>query len=116
MRCPTTLHTRQYLLHRTRRINPLRFLCFCSQPENGCSGVFVLLVSTKNPKVTTYKTFMPHKFSILQVERGNKDGNPGYLVTLFTANREELEAIATNLERYGGSDCNNPEEDASNLL
>ncbi|KAI3809493.1 hypothetical protein L1987_25469 [Smallanthus sonchifolius] len=55
------------------------------QLENGCCGVFVLLVSTKNPKIVWRVVGLN---GTVQVERGNKDGNPGYLVTLFTANRE----------------------------
>ncbi|KAI3705433.1 hypothetical protein L1987_75670 [Smallanthus sonchifolius] len=46
------------------------------QLENGCSGVFVLLDSTKNPKIVWRVVGLN---GTVQVERGNKDGNPGYL-------------------------------------
>ncbi|XP_024973948.1 uncharacterized protein YMR315W-like isoform X2 [Cynara cardunculus var. scolymus] len=55
------------------------------QLENGCSGVFVLLVSTKNPKIVWRVVGLN---GTVQVERGNKDGQPGYVVSLFTANKE----------------------------
>ncbi|XP_076914051.1 dehydrogenase FPY6-like [Bidens hawaiensis] len=55
------------------------------QLENGCSGVFVLVVSTKNPKIVWRVVGLN---GTVQVERGNKDGTPGYTVTLFNANRE----------------------------
>nr|GEV99035.1 NAD(P)-binding Rossmann-fold superfamily protein [Tanacetum cinerariifolium] len=55
------------------------------QLENGCSGVFVLLVSTKNPKIVWRVVGLD---GTVQVERGNKDGQPGNVVTLFNAIKE----------------------------
>ncbi|GFZ20653.1 NAD(P)-binding Rossmann-fold superfamily protein [Actinidia rufa] len=45
------------------------------QLENGCSGVFVMVVSSKSPKAC----------GTLQIERGNKDGKHGYSVSLYTS-------------------------------
>lgn len=50
--------------------------------ENGCSGVFVMLVSTRSPKIFWRVVGLK---GTLQVERGNKDGQHGYLVTHFSA-------------------------------
>ncbi|GKA48662.1 NAD(P)-binding Rossmann-fold superfamily protein, partial [Tanacetum coccineum] len=55
------------------------------QLENGCSGVFVLLVSTKNPKIVWRVVGLN---GTVQVEHGNKDGQPGNVVTLINANKE----------------------------
>nr|XP_043609397.1 uncharacterized protein YMR315W [Erigeron canadensis] len=55
------------------------------QLENGCSGVFVMLVSSKSPKIVWRVAGLN---GTVQVERGNKDGRHGYVVTLFTANGE----------------------------
>ncbi|KAD5508747.1 hypothetical protein E3N88_16450 [Mikania micrantha] len=55
------------------------------QLENGCSGVFVMLVSSKSPKIVWRVVGLS---GTVQVERGNKDGRHGYVVTLFTANKE----------------------------
>ncbi|KAK1435186.1 hypothetical protein QVD17_00947 [Tagetes erecta] len=55
------------------------------QLENGCSGVFVMLVSSKSPKIVWRVVGLN---GTVQVERGNKDGQHGYVVTLFTANKE----------------------------
>nr|XP_028943723.1 uncharacterized protein LOC103422579 isoform X3 [Malus domestica] len=41
------------------------------QLENGCSGVFVMVVSSRSPKGT------------LQIERGNQDGQHGYVVLFY---------------------------------
>ncbi|KAJ9540425.1 hypothetical protein OSB04_026931 [Centaurea solstitialis] len=60
------------------------------QMENGCSGVFVLLVSTKNPKIVWRVVGLN---GTVQVERGHKDGQPGYVVSLFNANREMKSAF-----------------------
>ncbi|XP_024985766.1 uncharacterized oxidoreductase C26H5.09c isoform X2 [Cynara cardunculus var. scolymus] len=55
------------------------------QLENGCSGVFVMLVSSKSPKIVWRVVGLS---GTVQVERGNKDGRHGYVATLFTANGE----------------------------
>ncbi|KAL8227245.1 hypothetical protein R6Q57_017077 [Mikania cordata] len=55
------------------------------QLENGCSGVFVMLVSSKSPKIVWRVVGLS---GTVQVERGNKDGRHGYVVTLYTANKE----------------------------
>lgn len=55
------------------------------QLENGCSGVFVMLVSSKSPKIIWRVVGLT---GTVQVERGNKDGQHGYVVTLFNSNKE----------------------------
>lgn len=50
--------------------------------ENGCSGVFVMLVSSRSPKIIWRVSGLK---GTLQVERGNKDGRHGYLISLYTA-------------------------------
>ncbi|KAA8549563.1 hypothetical protein F0562_001419 [Nyssa sinensis] len=52
------------------------------QLENGCSGVFVLVVSTRSPKVLWRVVGLD---GTLQIERGNKDGRHGYSVSLYAA-------------------------------
>ncbi|KAJ8574148.1 hypothetical protein K7X08_025953 [Anisodus acutangulus] len=52
------------------------------QLENGCSGVFVMVVSSKSPKIIWRVLGLN---GVLQVERGNKDGKHGYLVSLHMA-------------------------------
>ncbi|KAL7113354.1 hypothetical protein ACP275_04G056300 [Erythranthe tilingii] len=52
------------------------------QLENGSSGVFVMVVSSRSPKVLWRMVGLK---GTLQVERGNKDGKHGYTVVLFTA-------------------------------
>ncbi|CAA2965585.1 uncharacterized oxidoreductase [Olea europaea subsp. europaea] len=52
------------------------------QLENGCSGVFVMVVSSRSPKVLWRVVGLK---GTIQVERGNKEGKHGYSVTLFTA-------------------------------
>lgn len=49
------------------------------QLENGCSGVFVMVVSSKSPKIIWRIVGLN---GVLQVERGNKDGKHGYSVSL----------------------------------
>ncbi|XP_075508793.1 dehydrogenase FPY6 [Primulina tabacum] len=51
------------------------------QLENGSSGVFVLVVSSKSPKVLWRVVGLK---GTIQVERGDIDGKHGYAVTLFT--------------------------------
>ncbi|GFP94789.1 probable serine/threonine-protein phosphatase 2a regulatory subunit b'' subunit ton2 [Phtheirospermum japonicum] len=53
------------------------------QQENGSSGVFVMVVSSRSPKVLWRIVGLK---GTLQVERGSKDGKHGYTVILFTAN------------------------------
>jgi len=50
--------------------------------ENGCSGVFVMVVSSKSPQITWRVVGLK---GTLQLERGNKDGRHGYVVTLYGA-------------------------------
>ncbi|KAF8395882.1 hypothetical protein HHK36_019837 [Tetracentron sinense] len=52
------------------------------QLENGCAGVFVMAVSTISPKI--FWRVVGSK-GTLQIERGNKDGRHGYLVSIYTA-------------------------------
>ncbi|KAJ8565198.1 hypothetical protein K7X08_007774 [Anisodus acutangulus] len=49
------------------------------QLENGCSGVFVMVVSSKSPKIIWRVVGLN---GVLQVERGPKDGKHGYSVSL----------------------------------
>ncbi|KZV56445.1 hypothetical protein F511_08343 [Dorcoceras hygrometricum] len=51
------------------------------QLENGSSGVFVMVVSSKSPKVLWRVVGLK---GTIQVERGNIDGKHGYTVMLFT--------------------------------
>ncbi|CDP14087.1 unnamed protein product [Coffea canephora] len=53
------------------------------QLENGCTGVFVLVVSSRSPKILWRVVGLN---GTLQIERGNQDGKHGYLVTLYLAN------------------------------
>ncbi|GFP97532.1 probable serine/threonine-protein phosphatase 2a regulatory subunit b'' subunit ton2 [Phtheirospermum japonicum] len=52
------------------------------QLENGSFGVFVVVVSSRSPKVLWRIVGLK---GTLQVERGSKDGKHGYTVILFTA-------------------------------
>ncbi|CAA0805757.1 Calcium-dependent lipid-binding (CaLB domain) plant phosphoribosyltransferase family protein [Striga hermonthica] len=52
------------------------------QLENGSSGVFVMVVSSKSPKILWRVVGLK---GTLQVERGSKDGKHGYTVVHFTA-------------------------------
>lgn len=52
------------------------------QLENGCSGVFVMVVSSKSPKIFWRVAGVK---GTLQIERGNQDGKHGYLVSFFNA-------------------------------
>ncbi|KAF6169529.1 hypothetical protein GIB67_042739 [Kingdonia uniflora] len=47
------------------------------QLENGCAGVFVMVVSSKSPKILWR---VVGSKGTLQVDRGNKDGRHGYMV------------------------------------
>ncbi|GAB2287018.1 hypothetical protein Dimus_021406 [Dionaea muscipula] len=53
------------------------------QLENGCSGVFVMSVSTRSPKI--FWRVVGLKGSV-QVERGNESGRHGYLVLKYDSN------------------------------
>ncbi|KAL6966393.1 hypothetical protein U1Q18_032174 [Sarracenia purpurea var. burkii] len=55
------------------------------QLENGCSGVFVMVVSSKSPKV--FWRVIGLKGTV-QIERGNSDGKHGYLVSLYTSDEQ----------------------------
>ncbi|KNA25433.1 hypothetical protein SOVF_005470 [Spinacia oleracea] len=50
------------------------------QLENGCSGIFVMSVSTRSPKIFWRVVGIN---GTVQVERGNIDGKHGYLVSKF---------------------------------
>ncbi|KAH6756836.1 Rossmann-fold superfamily protein [Perilla frutescens var. hirtella] len=52
------------------------------QLENGSSGVFVMVVSSRSPKVTWRIVGLK---GTLQIERGAKDGKHGYTVVLYMA-------------------------------
>ncbi|PQP97959.1 uncharacterized protein Pyn_28020 [Prunus yedoensis var. nudiflora] len=51
------------------------------QLENGCSGVFVMVVSSDHPRHIVWR-FVGLK-GTLQIERGNQDGRHGYLQSSF---------------------------------
>ncbi|KAK1287904.1 hypothetical protein QJS10_CPB19g01018 [Acorus calamus] len=55
-------------------------ICSLFQLENGCGGVFIMAVSTSSPKI--YWRVVGTK-GTLQVERGNKDGRHGYVVSFY---------------------------------
>ncbi|KAG6403142.1 hypothetical protein SASPL_135359 [Salvia splendens] len=55
------------------------------QLENGSSGVFVMVVSSRTPKVIWRIVGLK---GTLQVERGSKDGKHGYTVLLYTADEQ----------------------------
>ncbi|KAG2675017.1 hypothetical protein I3760_13G164400 [Carya illinoinensis] len=50
------------------------------QLENGCSGVFVMVVSARLPKIVWRIVGLK---GTLQIERGNLDGRHGYLVSFY---------------------------------
>ncbi|MFQ6646005.1 hypothetical protein Gotur_020521, partial [Gossypium turneri] len=50
--------------------------------ENGCSGVFVMVVSSSSPKIIWR---VVGSKGTVQVERGKVDGKHGYLVSLYSA-------------------------------
>ncbi|KAK9123065.1 hypothetical protein Sjap_012667 [Stephania japonica] len=52
------------------------------QLENGCAGVFVMVVSSRSPQI--FWRVVGSK-GTLQIERGSKDGRHGYLVSLYMA-------------------------------
>ncbi|KAL9678461.1 hypothetical protein QQ045_016305 [Rhodiola kirilowii] len=62
------------------------FPCF-SKLENGCSGVFQMIVSSRSPKAChlsiTWRVV--GLTGTLQVERGSKDGKQGYTVSLYSS-------------------------------
>ncbi|XP_022153821.1 uncharacterized protein YMR315W [Momordica charantia] len=53
------------------------------QLGNGCSGVFVMVVSSRSPKLFWR---VVGSRGTLQIDRGNQDGKHGYLVSLANAN------------------------------
>ncbi|CAI0450233.1 unnamed protein product [Linum tenue] len=50
------------------------------QLENGCSGVFAMVVSSRSPKVVWRVAGLT---GTLQIQRGSEDGRHGYLVSFF---------------------------------
>ncbi|KAM1413771.1 hypothetical protein ACFX2I_005632 [Malus domestica] len=50
------------------------------QLENGCSGVFVMVVSSRSPKIVWRFSGLK---GTLQIERGNQDGQHGYVVLFY---------------------------------
>ncbi|KAF5200788.1 NAD(P)-binding Rossmann-fold superfamily protein [Thalictrum thalictroides] len=50
--------------------------------ENGCAGVFVMIVSSSSPKI--FWRVVGSK-GTLQIDRGNEDGQHGYSVSLYNA-------------------------------
>lgn len=52
------------------------------QLENGCSGVFVMIVSSSSPKIFWRVVGLK---GTLQIERGKHDGQHGYLVSFYGA-------------------------------
>ncbi|CAI0412760.1 unnamed protein product [Linum tenue] len=50
------------------------------QLENGCSGVFAMVVSSRSPKVVWRVVGLT---GTLQIQRGSEDGRHGYLVSFF---------------------------------
>ncbi|XP_016679180.1 glucose--fructose oxidoreductase isoform X5 [Gossypium hirsutum] len=57
-------------------------IAFLSKLENGCSGVFVMVVSSSSPKIIWR---VVGSKGTVQVERGKVDGKHGYLVSLYSA-------------------------------
>lgn len=68
--------------HVDRSLPPPDIISSLFQLENGCSGVFVMVVSSKSPKIVWRIVGLN---GTLQVERGNQEGKHGYLVSLSTA-------------------------------
>lgn len=52
------------------------------QLENGCSGVFVMVVSSKSPKFFWRVVGVK---GTLQIERGNREGKHGYMVSIYSS-------------------------------
>ncbi|XP_012092787.1 uncharacterized protein YMR315W isoform X2 [Jatropha curcas] len=52
------------------------------QLENGCSGVFVMVVSSRSPKILWRVVGLK---GTLQVDRGSQDGRHGYVVSFYGA-------------------------------
>ncbi|XP_050221925.1 uncharacterized protein LOC126672067 [Mercurialis annua] len=52
------------------------------QLENGCSGIFVMVVSSRSPKICWRVVGLK---GTLQIERGNLNGQHGYMVLLYGA-------------------------------
>ncbi|CAN1263596.1 hypothetical protein LINPERPRIM_LOCUS11662 [Linum perenne] len=50
------------------------------QLENGCSGIFAMVVSSRSPKVVWRVVGLK---GTLQIQRGSEDGRHGYLVSFF---------------------------------
>ncbi|KHG07862.1 Uncharacterized protein F383_13730 [Gossypium arboreum] len=68
--------------HIDRTLPPPDIISSNFKLENGCSGVFVMVVSSSSPKIIW--RVVGSKGSV-QVERGKVDGKHGYLVSLYSA-------------------------------
>ncbi|GAV69079.1 GFO_IDH_MocA domain-containing protein/GFO_IDH_MocA_C domain-containing protein [Cephalotus follicularis] len=66
--------------HVDRTLPPPDIISSNFQLENGCSGVFAMVVSSKSPKIFWRVVGLK---GTLHVERGNQDGRHGYLVSLY---------------------------------
>ncbi|KAL5567204.1 hypothetical protein UlMin_030368 [Ulmus minor] len=62
------------------------------QLENGCSGVFVLVVSSNSPKIFWRVVGLK---GTLQIERGKHDGKHGYLVSFYGADGQSKNSFYT---------------------
>ncbi|XP_059429167.1 dehydrogenase FPY6 [Corylus avellana] len=62
------------------------------QLENGCSGVFVMVVSSRSPKI--FWRVVGFK-GTLQIERGNIDGRHGYLVSFYNSDGQSKSSFFT---------------------
>ncbi|KAM7497259.1 hypothetical protein LguiA_021673 [Lonicera macranthoides] len=92
------------------------------QLENGCAGVFVLVVSSRSPKACVIWKVVGLK-GTLQVERGNVDGKHGYQVTIYTTDgktkstfypfsgvTEELKTFLKDISAKGSGSSSSCEE------
>ncbi|KAF3452583.1 hypothetical protein FNV43_RR03016 [Rhamnella rubrinervis] len=68
--------------HVDKTLPPLDNISSLFKLENGCSGVFVMVVSSRSPKI--YWRVVGLKGTI-QIERGNHDGRHGYVVLFYGA-------------------------------
>ncbi|XP_065866049.1 dehydrogenase FPY6 [Euphorbia lathyris] len=68
--------------HVDRTLPPPDNISSVFQLENGCSGVFVMVVSSKSPKI--FWRVVGAK-GTLQIERGVHEGRHGYVVSLYDA-------------------------------
>ncbi|TYJ30217.1 hypothetical protein E1A91_A06G118300v1 [Gossypium mustelinum] len=68
--------------HIDRSLPPPDIISSNFKLENGCSGVFVMVVSSSSPKIIWR---VVGSKGTVQVERGKVDGKHGYLVSLYSA-------------------------------